>query len=111
MKVLFDNGVPKRIADCPIGHEVIRARQIGWHELKNGELIERAEQAGYNLLLSTDKNMRYQQNLGGRAISIVILGNQQWPDVRLYLDRIAAAVNAATPGSYTEVEIPHRQQR
>ena len=38
----------------------------------------------------------------------LLLGNQQWPDVRLHLERIATAVNAATPGSYTEVEIPHR---
>jgi hypothetical protein len=58
------------------------------------------------VLLSTDKNIRYQQNLSGRKIALVILGNQQWPLVRLHLDKIAAAVNAATPGSFTEVEIP-----
>ena len=56
------------------------------------------------MLLSTDKNIRYQQNLSGRKISLVILGNSQWPLVRLYLDRIAAD----TPGSYTEVDIPFR---
>jgi hypothetical protein len=60
------------------------------------------------VLLSTDKNIRYQQNLSDRKIALVILGNQQWPLVRLYLDRIAAAVNAATPGSYAEVEIPFK---
>jgi hypothetical protein len=58
-------------------------------------------------VVTTDKNIRYQQNLGGRTIAIVVLGNQQWPDVRLHLDRIAAAIKAAAPGSYTEVEIPH----
>jgi hypothetical protein len=67
-----------------------------------------AEKAGYDVLLTSDKNMRYQQNLKGRVIAIVVLGNQQWPDVSLCLDRIAAAVNAAAPGSYTEVDIPHR---
>jgi hypothetical protein len=71
-------------------------------------LLRRAEEAGYELLLTTDKNIVYQQNLAGRKIAIVVLGNQQWPDVRIHLDRIAAAVNAATPGSYTEVEIPHK---
>jgi len=106
MKILFDNGTPKPIAACLAGHQVTRARQIGWHELENGELIDQAEQAGYDLLLSTDKNIRYQQNLTGRKISIVVLGNSQWPIVRLHLDTIAATVNAATPGSYAEVEIP-----
>jgi len=74
--------------------------------LENGELIRQAEEAGYEVLLSTDKNIRHQQNLSGRKIALVVLGNQQWPLVRLHLDKIAAAVNAATPGSYTEVDIP-----
>ena len=106
MRVLFDNGTPKPIAASLTGHEVTYARQIGWHELENGELIQQAEQAGYEVLLSTDKNLKYQQNLSERKIAIIVLGNQQWPVVRRYLDRIAAAVNAATPGSYEEVDIP-----
>jgi predicted nuclease of predicted toxin-antitoxin system len=108
MKILFDNGAPKPIARCLTGHEITYARRIGWHELENGELIQIAEEAGYEVLLSTDKNIRYQQNLSGRKIALVILGNSQWPAVRLYLDRIAAAVNACTPGSYAEVEIPFK---
>jgi hypothetical protein len=107
MKILFDNGTPKPIARCLTGHEVTYARRIGWHELENGELIQRAEEAGYDVLLSTGKNIRYHQNLSGRKIALVVLGNQQWPVVRLHLDRIAAAVNAATPGSFVEVDIPY----
>ena len=84
------------------------ARQIGWHELENGELLREAEDAGYDLLLTSDKNIRYQQNLSGRKIAIVVLGNQQWPDVKFHLERILEAVNAANPGSYTEVEIPQK---
>ena len=108
MKILFDNGTPKPIARSLAGHEISYARQIGWHELENGELIERAEEAGYEVLLSSDKNIRYQQNLSNRKIAIVVLGQQQWPLVKLHLDKIAAAVNACTPGSYSEVEIPFR---
>ena len=108
MRILFDNGAPKPIARSSTGHEITYARPIGWHELKNGDLIQKAEAAGYEVLLSTDKNIRYQQNLSGRKISLVILGNSQWPLVRLYPDRIAAAVNACIPGSYTEVDIPFR---
>lgn len=106
MKILFDNGTPKPIARSLVGHEITFARRIGWHELENGELIQKAEEAGYEVLLSTDKNIQYQQNLAGRKIALVILGNQQWPLVKLHLDKIAAAVNAAAPGSFVEVNIP-----
>ena len=108
MKILFDNGTPKPIARCLAGHEITYARRIGWHEMENGELIQKAEEGGYEVLLSTDKNIRYQQNLSGRKIALVILGHSQWPAVRLHLDRIAAAVNACTPGSYAELEIPFK---
>ncbi|MGA2047678.1 MAG: hypothetical protein ABSG96_08290 [Terracidiphilus sp.] len=108
MKILFDNGTPNPIARSLIGHEVTFARKIGWHELENGELIQKAEEAGFELLLSTDKNIRYQQNLTARKIALVVLGNSQWPVVRLHLEKIVAAVNSCEPGSYAEVEIPFK---
>ena len=108
MRILFDNGTLNPIARSLAGHEVSYARQIGWHELRNGELLQQAEEAGYELLLTSDKNIRYQQNLSQRRIAIVVLGNQQWPYVKLHLDRIVDAVNAAIPGSYAEVEIPQK---
>lgn len=79
---------------------------MGWQSISNGELILRAEEAGFELLLSTDQNIRYQQDLRNRTIAIVVLTDQQWPNVRLHLETIAAAINASTPGSYVEVEIP-----
>jgi len=106
MKILFDNGTPKPIARSLPGHEITYARQIGWHELKNGELIEKAEETGYEVLLSTDKNIRYQQNPTGRKIALVVLGNQQWPLVKLHLEKITSAIEACIPGSYIEVDIP-----
>lgn len=108
MKVLFDNGTPNPIARSLTGHDIAFARRVGWHELKNGDLIRQAEEAGFDLLLTTDKNIRYQQNLSARKIANVVLGNPQWPDVQLYIDHIVAAVNAAKPGSYTEVKTPHK---
>ena len=71
-------------------------------------MLTTAEAAGFELLLTTDKNIRYQQNLKGRKIAIAVLGNSAWRMVRIYLDRIAVAVNEATPGSYVEVEIPFK---
>jgi len=73
--------------------------------LKHGELLGRAEEAGFDVFVTTDKNIRHQQNLRGRKIAIVVLGNPLWPILRLHADLVASAVNAATPGSYTEVDI------
>jgi len=70
-------------------------------------LLQVAEQAGFDVLLTTDQRIRYQQNLKERKIGIVVLRNSAWRIVRQHLDRIAAAVDEATPGSYVEVEIPY----
>ena len=85
-----------------------KAKDRGWDTLTNGDLLAEAERAGFEVLLTADKNMRYQQNLTGRRIALVVLSTPQWPLVRLHLDIIAAAVNAATPGSYAEVAIPYK---
>jgi hypothetical protein len=68
-------------------------------------LLAAAERAGFGVVVTADKNMRYQQNLEDRRIAIVVLSTPQWPIVKLHLEKIAAAVNAATAGSYIEVEL------
>jgi len=105
MRILFDQGVPRGLTPSLRNHDVTEARQLNWERVSNGELLRLAEDAGFDLLLTTDKNVRYQQNLAGRKISIVVLGQSPWRLVRKRLSAIAAAVNAATPGSYAEVEI------
>jgi hypothetical protein len=86
---------------------VVTAKARGWERLANGELLTAAEEAAVDLLFTTDNNLAYQQNLAGREIAIVVLtGTTKWSRVRLHLERIAASINAATPGSYTEVPIP-----
>jgi hypothetical protein len=106
MRILFDQGVPRGLAGSLRGHQVTEARELNWERISNGELLKQAEGSGFDLLLTTDKNVRYQQNLTGRKISVVVLGNSPWWLVRRHLEAIAAAVNAAYPGSFREVEIP-----
>ncbi len=106
MLILFDHVTPKGIARCLPGHTVITAKGRGWDTLNNGELLEAAERAGFDVVVTADKNMRYQQNLEGRKMALVVLGTPQWPIVKLHLEKIAAAVNAATAGGYIEVELP-----
>ncbi len=71
-------------------------------------LLGEAERAGFDVLVTADKKMRYQQNLTGSRIALVVLSTPQWPIVRLHLQKIAAAMNAAAPGSYAEVDIPYK---
>jgi hypothetical protein len=106
MRILFDHGTPSGIAGALSGHEVTEAIERGWDRISNGELLNLAEAAGFDVLLTTDKQIRYQQNLTGRRIAVVVLANSTWRVVRLHLDRIASVVADATPGSYAEVEIP-----
>jgi hypothetical protein len=106
MLVLFDNGTPRTLARYLIDHHVVtEARARGWDELENGELLTVAEAAGFEVLLTTDKNLSYQQSLTGRKIAVVVLGQGRWSVIKRYVVQIVAAVNAAAPGSFTEVEI------
>jgi hypothetical protein len=79
MRIIFDQATPVPIRPYLQHHTVRTAVQEGWDKLRNGELLTAAEEAGFDLLLTTDKNMRYQQNLAGRKIAVVVLGQQQWP--------------------------------
>ena len=106
MLVLFDQGTPRGIARWLLGHTVREAQSQGWDRLTNGELLNAAGQAGFDVLLTTDKNLRYQQNLDGRRIAIVVLGKGRWRLIRPVIESVVDAVNAAQPGSYTEVDIP-----
>ncbi len=106
MRVLFDNGTPRGIASALPAHEVEEARARGWDTLRNGELLDAAEAAGFEVFLTTDRNLRYQQNLAGRRIAIVVLAKGRWRLIKPRLAEIAAAVDAATPGSFVEVHIP-----
>jgi hypothetical protein len=108
MRVLFDQATPVPIRPYLVGHDVRTAAQQGWDRFKNGELLAAAEADGFDVLLTTDKNMRYQQNLAGRKIAVVVLGLQQWPDLRPHVQRIVEAIETAVPGSYSEVDFPPR---
>ncbi len=106
MRVLFDQATPLPIRAYLDQHDVRTASHQGWATLKNGDLLTAAEAAGFEVLLTTDKNLRYQQNLEGRKIAVVVLGRQQWPQVRRYIQRVVDAVNTAVIGSYLEIDIP-----
>ncbi|HEX3681116.1 MAG TPA: hypothetical protein VHU83_01145 [Bryobacteraceae bacterium] len=107
MLILFDHGTPKGLARALPLHTIITAQARGWDTLTNGALLDAAEEAAVDVLLTTDRRIRYQQNLANRDIALVVLtGSTKWSRVRAHLERIATAVNGAGPGSYIEVAIP-----
>jgi hypothetical protein len=106
MRILFDHGTPAPLRSFLTDHTVLEAKAQGWDTFKNGDLLSAAEAAGFDVLVTTDKNMRYQQNLSARSIAIVVLGNAQWPILRLHGAHVATAISAALPGSFLEVDIP-----
>lgn len=100
MLVLFDHGTPKGLAQALPGHTIHTAQSQGWDTLTNGALLKAAEDAGFELLLTTDRRIRHQQNLRGRSIALVVLtGSTKWSLVRQHADRIAVAVASATAGT------------
>jgi|SRR5579859_361387 len=108
MRILFDHGTPAPLRLVLKGHAVHKAKDLGWDTLSNGELLKAAEEAAFDLLHTTDKNIHFQQNLAKRSIAIVVLGNPRWPVVRRYVNQVLAAVVAAQPGTYCEVGTPDR---
>jgi hypothetical protein len=105
MKILLDQGAPAPLRRYLIGHIVDTAHERGWSNLSNGSLLSSAEQSGYELLITTDQNLQYQQNLSERQIAIVVLLSTSWPRIRPEVDNICEIVASAKPGSYIEVPI------
>lgn len=106
MLVLFDQGTPVGIRHSLQEHTVKTASEQGWSTLLNGQLLRAAEEAEFDVLLTTDTSLPFQQSLEGRKLAVVVLSKNRWKFIRRVLPQIAAAVAATRPGSYAVVEIP-----
>src|SRR5436190_20231610 len=99
MKILFDQGTPAPLRYALRGHLVATAHEMGWAQLANGDLLNAAE-ASFDAFVTTDQNLRYQQNLRGRKLAILILSTTRWPRLQRHLPEITAAVDALTQISH-----------
>ena len=107
MRILFDKNVPVGARTFLTGHEVHTVVEMGWpDQLENGKLPDVAEQSGFDVMVTSDQNIRYQQNLTGRKLALVVLGSSIWPVVRKHAAAITASVDTATPGNYEFIEMP-----
>jgi predicted nuclease of predicted toxin-antitoxin system len=103
LKVLFDHNVPRKLRFLLGDHVIETADALGWAELRNGELLAEAELAGFDVVLTGDKNLSYQQNLAGRTLAIIVLETNNWNILKLNTLPVAEALDRATPGSFQTV--------
>jgi len=106
MKLLFDQGTPVPLRNHLPNHTVETAFEKGWSNLENGDLLTRAEADGFDALITTDQNLRHQQNLTSRKISVVVLMTTSWPRIKNHIALVVEAVDNLHPGSYEEIPFP-----
>lgn len=106
MRILLDNCTPRGVGASLRGHDVRECRAEGWDHLKNGDLLEAAERAGFDVVITADQSIPRQQSLAGRKIAIVALGSNQWRVIQPHLPRVADAVERVRAGRIVEVSFP-----
>lgn len=106
MKILFDQGTPVPLRNHLPNHAIETLYEKGWSNLENGDLLREAEAAGFEVLITTDQNLRYQQNLSGRRISVVVLLTTSWPRIKSHTDLVVQAIDHLNLGSYEEIGFP-----
>ena len=100
MRILLDESVPVQVRNALSGHQVSTAVEMGWRGISNGELLDRAEAEGFQLLIVADKNFQHQQNLQGRSIAILELWTNHRPTLEKNFDRIRATTESAIAGQF-----------
>lgn len=104
MRILFDQGTPVPLGNALVGHSVETTYEHGWSRTSNGDLLIAAETAGFEVFITTDQNLRYQQNLSQRRIAIMVLPTTRWPEIQMHTREIALAVAAMKAGDYRELK-------
>ena len=105
MRILFDQGTPVPLRRALTAHVVSTAYEMGWSTLENGDLLLAAE-SQFDVLVTTDQNLGYQQNLAGRRLAILVLPFASWPRLRTHLPTIVTAIETLNPGDYLELGLP-----
>ncbi len=106
MKIMLDESVPQKLRLLiDGGHAVFTTWYQGWSGLKNGALLAAAEEAGFDLFITADQELTYQQNLTGRQMAVLVLSTNNWDRVKAGITQIGEAIEATTPGGYGEVQI------
>ena len=103
MRILFDQGTPVPLRQRLFEHQVETAYELGWSRLTNGELLAAAE-GRFDVLVTTDRNLRYQQSLSGRRLAVLVLPTTSWPVIQKHIAKIAAVFDSIAPGDFIEID-------
>ncbi len=106
MRALFDHSVPRGPRTVLARVEVRHAFEMGWHELRDGDLLRAAERDGFDVLITSDKNIRHQNRLGGMRIAVLELGTNHWPTLQLHAAIVSLALADLGQGEYRLVAFP-----
>jgi predicted nuclease of predicted toxin-antitoxin system len=106
VRILIDQNLTEYMRDLLPGHDVVHSSEAGWSELANGDLLTAAEAAGFDAMLTADKNILHQNRLTGRWIGLIVLSTNRWPTIQQFPERVLTALENLTPGAYVEVEFP-----
>src|SRR5580658_8072121 len=106
MRIILDESVPQKLRLLIEGHTVVTVAFQGWSGFKNGALLAEAEEAGFELFITADQEISYQQNLSGRKMACLVLSTNNWDRIKAGLGWVLAAIVEVKPGTYAEVEIP-----
>lgn len=106
MRILFDHNVPLPLRRLLPGHDIVAAAERGWGELTNGRLLATAEQEKFDVFITADRNLVFQQNLSTRTLGIVVLSTQQLASLTDGLQAISDAIEHVAPGQCVQVDLP-----
>jgi hypothetical protein len=106
MRILLDHNTPAPLRYWLVGHQVETAYERGWATLTNGELLRVAEDAGFDVMITTDNGIRYQQNLADRRLALAVINTNDWTRIRKWKSVVVDAMGDIRPGSFLEIEIP-----
>ncbi len=106
MRIIFDQGTPVPLRNALPKHVVETAYERGWQSPTNGELLDAAEAAGFELLMTTDQSLQHQQNLAKRGIRILVLRTASWPKIEMYTNLVAGMIDDLAAGEYREISFP-----
>lgn len=101
MKVLFDQGIPLPFRNH-LSHSIDTVAELGWSALENGDFLDRAESRGFDVVVTTDQNLRYQQNLAERKMRVVALMSTSWPRIQRRIPVVSEALEESESGAYVE---------
>ncbi len=105
MKIFFDECVPRPLRRLLPNHEILTAQEMGWGRLKNGELLRKAEENAFEVFVTSDQNLRYQQNMENRRIALLVLSTNFWPELKESAESIRVTIESLEPGQFVEIEI------